>query len=300
MQGVFSKQINALLEELIELRIYVEAAIDFVDEEIDFLSNGVVENRVIRLIQALETILKTAQQGRLLREGMTVVLAGKPNAGKSSLLNALAGHDAAIVTDIAGTTRDVLKERIQIDGMPLHIIDTAGLRESENAVELEGIRRAHAEIQKADKVLLLIDVNDPEPDSIIKTLPAHISLTKIYNKIDLLNRPAELTENEDGTQIYLSIKKEIGMDLLKQHLKQSVGFDAAADNVFIARRRHIEALTKGLAFVQNGLAQLQNNQAGELVAEDLRQAQNCLAEITGEFTSDDLLGKIFSSFCIGK
>ncbi|MCK5354538.1 MAG: tRNA uridine-5-carboxymethylaminomethyl(34) synthesis GTPase MnmE, partial [Methyloprofundus sp.] len=143
MQGVFSKQINELLEELIELRIYVEAAIDFVDEEIDFLSDGVVENRVVRLIQALETILKTAQQGRLLREGMTVVLAGKPNAGKSSLLNALAGHDAAIVTDIAGTTRDVLKERIQIDGMPLHIIDTAGLRESENAVELEGIRRAH-------------------------------------------------------------------------------------------------------------------------------------------------------------
>ena len=300
MQGVFSKQINELLEELIELRIYVEAAIDFVDEEIDFLSDGVVENRVVRLIQALETILKTAQQGRLLREGMTVVLAGKPNAGKSSLLNALAGHDAAIVTDIAGTTRDVLKERIQIDGMPLHIIDTAGLRESENAVELEGIRRAHEEIQKADKVLLLIDVNDPEPDSIIKTLPDHISLTKIYNKIDLLDRPAELTEKEDGTQIYLSIKKEIGMDLLKQHLKQSVGFDATADNVFIARRRHIEALTKGLTFVQNGLGQLQNNQAGELVAEDLRQAQNCLAEITGEFTSDDLLGKIFSSFCIGK
>ncbi|MCK5355474.1 MAG: tRNA uridine-5-carboxymethylaminomethyl(34) synthesis GTPase MnmE, partial [Methyloprofundus sp.] len=156
------------------------------------------------------------------------------------------------------------------------------------------------EIQKADKVLLLIDVNDPEPDSIIKTLPDHISLTKIYNKIDLLDRPAELTEKEDGTQIYLSIKKEIGMDLLKQHLKQSVGFDATADNVFIARRRHIEALTKGLTFVQNGLGQLQNNQAGELVAEDLRQAQNCLAEITGEFTSDDLLGKIFSSFCIGK
>lgn len=300
MQGVFSKKINELLEELIELRIYVEAAIDFVDEEIDFLSDGVVENRVIRLLTALENILATAQQGRLLRDGMTVVLAGKPNAGKSSLLNALAGHDAAIVTDIAGTTRDVLKERIQIEGMPLHIIDTAGLRESNNAVEIEGIRRAHIEIQKADKVLLLIDANDPEPDSIIKTLPKHISLTRIYNKIDLMNRPAEIIENENGTQIYLSIKKDIGMDLLKQHLKQSVGFDATADNVFIARRRHIEALTKGLEFVQNALSQLQNNQAGELVAEDLRQAQNCLAEITGEFTSDDLLGKIFSSFCIGK
>lgn len=299
MQGVFSKQINALLEELIELRIYVEAAIDFVDEEIDFLSDGIVENRVVRLLKTIETILQTAQQGRLLRDGMTVVLAGKPNAGKSSLLNVLAGHDAAIVTDIPGTTRDVLKERIQIDGMPLHIIDTAGLRESDNAVELEGIRRAHAEIQKADKILLLIDANDPEPDSLLKTLPEQISLTKIYNKIDLLNIPAEIIENQSGTQIYLSIKKETGMDLLKQHLKQSVGFDAAADNVFIARRRHIQALSKGLEFVQSALSQLQN-QAGELVAEDLRQAQNQLSEITGEFTSDELLGKIFSSFCIGK
>jgi len=300
MQGVFSRQINELVEELIELRIYVEAAIDFVDEEIDFLSDGVVENRVIRLLKAIQNILQTAQQGRLLRDGMTVVLAGKPNAGKSSLLNALAGHEAAIVTDIAGTTRDVLKERIQIDGMPLHIIDTAGLRESDNAVEIEGIRRAHAEIQKADKILLLIDANDPESDSLLKTLPEHTSLTKIYNKIDLLGRKPEIIEKEEGTEIYLSIKKELGMDLLSQHLKQSVGFDATADNVFIARRRHIEALTKGHKFVQNALSQLQHNQAGELVAEDLRQAQNHLSEITGEFTSDDLLGKIFSSFCIGK
>lgn len=300
MQGVFSRQVNELVEELTELRIYVEAAIDFVDEEIDFLGDGIVENRVIRLIKSIQKILDTAQQGRLLRDGMTVVLAGKPNAGKSSLLNALAGHEAAIVTDIAGTTRDVLKERIQIDGMPLHIIDTAGLHDSDNAVEQEGIRRAHAEIQKADKILLLIDINDPEPDSLLKTLPEHISLTRIYNKIDLRELAPAIKESEDGTQIYLSIKKDIGMDLLLQHLKQSVGFDGAADNVFIARRRHIEALSKGLAFVQNALAQLQHHQAGELVAEDLRQAQNHLAEITGVFTSDDLLGKIFSSFCIGK
>lgn len=300
MQGVFSEQINFFVEELIELRIYVEAAIDFVDEEIDFLSDGVVENRIIRLLQSIQAILVTAQQGRLLRDGMTVVLAGKPNAGKSSLLNALAGHDAAIVTDIAGTTRDVLKERIQIDGMPLHIIDTAGLRESDNAVEQEGVRRAHAEILKADKILLLIDVNDPEPDSISKTLPSNISITKVYNKIDLLKIQPKITENENGTQIYLSVKQGIGMDLLQQHLKQSVGFDGATDNVFISRRRHIEALTKGEHFVQNALEQLQNNLAGELVAEDLRQAQNHLSEITGEFTSDDLLGKIFSSFCIGK
>mgnify|MGYP006415912229 CR=1 FL=1 len=300
LQGVFSQQINELLEELIELRIYVEAAIDFVDEEIDFLTDGIVENRVVRLLQSIATILSTAQQGRLLRDGMTVVLAGKPNAGKSSLLNALAGHEAAIVTDIAGTTRDVLKERIQIDGMPLHIIDTAGLRDSDNVVEQEGVRRAHAEIQKADKILLLIDVNDPEPDSLLKTLPEHINLTTIYNKIDLQNIPAEIKESETGTQIYLSIKKAIGMDLLTQHLKQSVGFDGTSDNVFIARRRHIEALTKAQEFTQDALSQLQLNQAGELVAEDLRQAQNNLSEITGKFTSDDLLGKIFSSFCIGK
>ncbi|SHE21767.1 tRNA uridine-5-carboxymethylaminomethyl(34) synthesis GTPase MnmE [methanotrophic endosymbiont of Bathymodiolus puteoserpentis (Logatchev)] len=300
MQGIFSEQINFFVEELIELRIYVEAAIDFVDEEIDFLSDGIVENRIIRLLQSIQAILATAQQGRLLRDGMTVVLAGKPNAGKSSLLNALAGHDAAIVTDIAGTTRDVLKERIQIDGMPLHIIDTAGLRESDNSIEQEGVRRAHAEILKADKILLLIDVNDPEPETISKTLPSNINITKIYNKIDLLKIQPKITKNENGTQIYLSVKQDIGMDLLKQHLKQSVGFDSTTDNVFIARRRHIEVLSKGKQFVQNALEQLQNNRAGELVAEDLRQAQNHLSEITGEFTSDDLLGKIFSSFCIGK
>ncbi len=299
MQGVFSKQINALVEELIELRIYVEAAIDFVDEEIDFLGDGVVEKRIISLAETIAVILSTAQQGRLLRDGMNVVLAGKPNAGKSSLLNALAGHDAAIVTDVAGTTRDILKERIQIDGMPLHIIDTAGLRESDNKVEQEGIRRAHSEIQRADKILLLIDANDPNPDELLKTLPKNISLTKIYNKIDLSKQIPKIQETATGTEIYLSVKHSLGMDLLTQHLKQSVGFDANADNVFIARRRHIDALEKSAEFVDKALMQLECA-AGELVAEDLRQAQNNLSEITGAFTSDDLLGRIFSSFCIGK
>jgi len=299
MQGVFSTQVNELVEELTELRIYVEAAIDFVDEEIDFLSDGVVENRLTRLQQKLTQIQATAQQGRLLRDGMTIVLAGKPNAGKSSLLNALAGHEAAIVTDIAGTTRDVLRERIQLDGMPLHIIDTAGLRESDNAVEKEGIRRAHAEIQKADKVLLLIDARDPETQSILDTLPQDVDIVKIYNKIDLLGIAPEIAQTEQGTSIYLSVKTGTGMELLTQYLQQSVGFNAAADNVFIARRRHIEALNKGQEFVESAIEQLQV-QAGELVAEDLRQAQNSLAEITGQFSSDDLLGRIFSSFCIGK
>jgi tRNA modification GTPase len=300
MQGVFSAQINELVNELTELRIYVEAAIDFVDEEIDFLTDGVVENRIVRLLQSIRKIQKTAQQGRLLRDGMTVVLAGKPNVGKSSLLNALAGHEAAIVTDIAGTTRDVLRERIQLDGMPLHIIDTAGLRESDNSIEKEGIRRAHEEIRKADKILLLIDAREPETRDLLKTLPTNIDITRIYNKIDLLGIAPEIKQTENGYSCYLSIKTGEGMDLLKQHLKQSVGFNESTDNVFIARRRHIEALRKGYEFVQSALNQLQVSQAGELVAEDLRQAQMSLAEITGTVTSDDLLGKIFSSFCIGK
>jgi len=299
MQGVFSKQINELVEQLTELRIFVEAAIDFVDEEIDFLSDGVVENKMLKLAEKIKTIQKTAQQGRLLRDGMTVVLAGKPNAGKSSLLNALAGHEAAIVTDIAGTTRDILKERIQIDGMPLHIIDTAGLRESDNVVEKEGIRRAHEEIKQADKILLLIDSTDPEINSVMETLPPGLDITKIYNKIDLIDVEPEITETEHGCQIYLSVKKQIGMELLTDYLKKSVGFNAETDDVFIARKRHIEALNQGQKSVENALQQLQN-QAGELVAEDLRQAQNSLAEITGTFSSDDLLGRIFSSFCIGK
>ncbi len=300
MQGVFSTQVNELVEELTELRTYVEAAIDFVDEEIDFLTDGVVENRIATILHCIEQIQKIAQQGRLLRDGMTVVLAGKPNAGKSSLLNALAGHEAAIVTDIAGTTRDVLKERIQLDGMPLHIIDTAGLRESDNAIEQEGIRRAHQEIKNADKILLLIDAREPEVDSLLKTLPPGCNITRIYNKIDLLGLEPEIKQTELGTEIYLSIKTGDGMELLKQHLKQSVGFNEASENVFIARRRHIEALNKGYEFVDSALNQLRTSQAGELVAEDLRQAQNSLAEITGKFTSDDLLGKIFSNFCIGK
>jgi tRNA modification GTPase len=302
MQGVFSEQINELRSELTELRIYIEAAIDFVDEEIDFLTDGVVEHRLTRLIQRLEQIQQTAKQGRLLRDGMTVVLAGKPNAGKSSLLNALAGHDAAIVTDIAGTTRDVLRERIQIDGMPLHIIDTAGLRESTNAVEQEGIRRAHEEIRKADKVLLLIDADakDTETHPILDSIPESLNITTVYNKIDLLGLPPEIKNTASGAQIYLSIKTGAGMDLLIQHLKKSAGYNDATENIFIARTRHLEALRKGYDSVKNALYQLQTTQASELVAEDLRQAQQTLAEITGEFTSDDLLGKIFSNFCIGK
>jgi tRNA modification GTPase len=300
MQGVFSDRINELVEELIELRIYIEAAIDFVDEEIDFLTDGVVENRVIKLLNKITQIQQIAIQGRLLREGMTVVLAGKPNAGKSSLLNALAGYEAAIVTDIEGTTRDVLRERIQIDGMPLHIIDTAGLRVSDHVIEKEGIRRAHEEISKADRILLIIDAQQPESKSISRLLPANVKVTKIYNKIDRLDIQPEIIESAQGTHIYLSIKEKKGLDLLTNHLKSSMGFNAEAEDVFISRRRHIVAIERAAGSVKNALEQLTTHQAVELVAEDLRQAQNALSEITGKFTSDDLLGKIFSSFCIGK
>jgi tRNA modification GTPase trmE len=301
MQGVFSKQINALVDQLTELRMYVEAAIDFVDEEIDFLTDGIVENKINEISKKFQKIQNTAQQGRLLRDGMTIVLAGKPNAGKSSLLNALTGHEAAIVTEVAGTTRDILRERIQIDGMPLHIIDTAGLRESDNIVEQEGIRRAHEEIRQADKILLIIDSTDPETetDSLLNTLPAGLDITKVYNKIDLSGMQAQIIESEHHSEIYLSIKQQIGIELLTEHLKKSVGFKGEADDVFIARRRHIEALSESQQYIACAKQQLKN-QSGELVAEDLRQAQNSLAEITGTFSSDDLLGKIFGSFCIGK
>lgn len=299
MQGVFSEQINELIDELIELRVFIEAAIDFVDEEIDFLGDGVVAGRIARLQSKLAGIGKTAQQGRLLHDGMTVVLAGKPNAGKSSLLNALAGHDAAIVTDIAGTTRDVLRERIQLDGMPLHVIDTAGLHDSDNPVEQEGIRRARQEIAKADRILLLIDSTDPDSASLDASLPANIAVTKVFNKIDLIGGQPRVIETQQSTEIHLSIKHKLGLDLLRQHLKQSMGFTESVDNVFVARTRHIQALQLAAQAVDRAAEQLLH-QAHELVAEELRQAQTSLSAITGEFTSDDLLGEIFSSFCIGK
>jgi tRNA modification GTPase len=230
---------------------------------------------------------------------MTVVLAGKPNAGKSSLLNALAGHDAAIVTDIAGTTRDILRERIQLDGMPLHIIDTAGLWDSDDIVEKEGIRRAREEIRKADIILHLIDAQDLDNPTLLGNLPKHIEIIKVHNKIDLIGRVPAIEHTTQGAHVYLSVKTGEGMNLLRQYLKQSVGFNEATDTVFIARRRHIEALSKAHGFVKSAVEQLRIH-AGELVAEDLKQAQNSLGEITGKISSDDLLGKIFSSFCIGK
>ncbi len=307
LQGEFSQMIHQQVEALTQLRIYVEAAIDFPEEEIDFLSDGKVENDTQIILADIQQILYKAEQGCLMREGMTVAIAGQPNAGKSSLLNALSGKESAIVTDIAGTTRDVLKEEINIDGMPLHIIDTAGLRDSDCKVEKIGIERAWDVIKNADEILLVVDESKAQEkesqninQQLLKQFPESVKITIIHNKIDQSNKKPQIIEAENQTEIYLSAKENKGIELLTSHLKKSMGYQSAGEGTFMARRRHLEAIQKALASVETGLVQLQEYAAGELLAEELRQAQNYLSEITGEFSSDDLLGRIFTSFCIGK
>ncbi|MEH6467564.1 MAG: tRNA uridine-5-carboxymethylaminomethyl(34) synthesis GTPase MnmE, partial [Porticoccus sp.] len=311
LQGEFSTQIHSLVESLTALRIYVEAAIDFPEEEVDFLADGNVSVALNALQGQLKGVIEQAYQGSLMREGMTVVIAGKPNAGKSSLLNALSGRDSAIVTHIEGTTRDVLREQIHIDGMPLHIIDTAGLRDTGDAVEQEGIRRAWQEIDQADRILFVIDStqdysleprnNWPEyferyPE---RDYPGKENLSFVLNKGDISGLPVGLSNNGHPV-ITLSAKQGAGLDILTQHLKECMGYTGSNEGSFTARRRHIEALQAAQEYLDTGTKQLNEAGAGELLAEDLRQAQQSLAEITGEFTPDDLLGRIFSSFCIGK
>jgi tRNA modification GTPase len=304
LQGTFSRRIHGLVHELISLRSYIEAAIDFVDEEIDFLSNGQVSQRIAALQSAVMDVQSQAQQGVLLRDGMKVVIAGPPNAGKSSLLNFLAGSDTAIVTDLAGTTRDVLREQIVIDGLPLHIIDTAGLRDSIDPIEQIGIERAKKEIQNADLVLLVLD--DSRQDSlqmslVLAAVPENIRRVIVRNKIDLSGEKARReTAGTDNVELFVSIRQRQGMDLLIEHLKECAGYHPASEDSFIARRRHLEALEQAAVHLAHGSAQLNLDQASELLAEDLRQTQQALSQITGEFSSDDLLGNIFSSFCIGK
>lgn len=307
LKGDFSDHIHHLVEQLIALRMYVEAAIDFPEEEIDFLSDGKIQQDLQHILKQLHETLDKTRQGSLLREGMKVVIAGKPNAGKSSLLNALSGKETAIVTDIAGTTRDVIKEHINIDGMPLHIVDTAGLRDSDDAVERIGIEKAWQEINQADRILLLADASttkaeDPEliwPEFFHK-LPPGIGLTIIRNKCDLSDETPGLHHAGQQPVIAISARQGLGLDDLKQHLKDCMGFHNLAEGQFIARARHVKALQEALHHVENGKTQLLEFAAGELLAEELRLAQAHLSEITGEFTSDDLLGRIFSSFCIGK
>jgi tRNA modification GTPase len=308
LQGEFSKRVESLTEQLIQLRIYVEAAIDFPEEEIDFLADGHVLGLLDNVRQELAQVEREAGRGALLREGMTVVIAGRPNAGKSSLLNALAGREAAIVTDIAGTTRDVLREHIHIDGMPLHVIDTAGLRDTTDRVEQIGVQRALSAIEAADRILLVVDSTAPEannpqalwPEFLLQKPDAH-KVTIIRNKADLSGEAImPLAAGEEVHTLNLSAMTGEGVDALREHLKACVGFEQTTESGFSARRRHLEALQKAHDFLEHGRRQLIASGSGELLAEDLRMAQNTLGEITGAFSSDDLLGRIFSSFCIGK
>ncbi|GAA5524628.1 tRNA modification GTPase MnmE [Microbulbifer aestuariivivens] len=308
LQGVFSEKIEDLVAQLTNLRIYVEASIDFPEEEIDFLADGKVAADIDALLGYLAAVQAQARQGSLLREGMSVAIAGRPNAGKSSLLNAIAGRDAAIVTDIAGTTRDILREQVHIDGMPLLFADTAGLRDSPDRVEQIGIQRAWQEIQGADRVLLVVDAEQAHslnPQSVwpefTARLPHPDKMTLVLNKIDLTDYSAGLQAHTDGVPVIaVSARTGAGLDALREHLKQCMGYSGAAEGTFSARRRHLEALERARLFIEQGAAQLHESGAGELLAEDLRMAQQALGEITGEVTADELLGKIFGSFCIGK
>jgi len=302
LRGEFSARVQLLLELLTDLRAYVEAAIDFPEEEVDFLTEGDVFGRLTDIQLQFEALTAAARQGSLMREGITVVIAGRPNAGKSSLLNYLAGHAAAIVTDIPGTTRDVLREHVSLDGLPLHLVDTAGLRDSGDAVEQEGVRRAWQEMRGGDRVLLMADsaVGLAAADMrILEALPPELPVTVIYNKIDLTGQQPALDEIDGQMSLWLSAKTGAGVELLRRHLKEAAGFEGAGENGFSARRRHLDALKRTREHLAEAVRHAEVG-AGELLAEELRLAQLCLSEITGEFTSDDLLGKIFSSFCIGK
>jgi len=299
LQGEFSREIQALTGQLVELRALTEATLDFPDEEIDFLQSADAFGRLTRMRERLETVFERAQQGSLLRGGLHVVLVGQPNVGKSSLLNRLAGDELAIVTPVAGTTRDALRGSIQIEGIPLHIIDTAGLRDTDDEVEKIGIERTWREIERADVVLLLTDaqhgIGDPE-HAILRRLPASIRRITIDNKIDLTGRSPERRECADAVTIALSAKSGMGIDLLQQELLSIAGWHQTED-VFIARERHLEALREAARHLAAAEAQLPRL---ELFAEEMRLAQQALNRITGEYTADDLLGDIFGRFCIGK
>jgi tRNA modification GTPase len=309
LQGSFSREINTLISVVTSLRIFVEAAIDFPEEEIDFIEDGRVLEKLLEIIEQVNIVQREARQGSLTREGMKLVIVGKPNAGKSSLLNALSGQDTAIVTAIEGTTRDALREHIQIDGMPLHIVDTAGLRDSGDEIEQEGIRRAWKEMESSDRILLVIDesaasassdvdafIHSIEKSEFLKNTP----ITIIYNKCDISGSAPSIHSRGETTIISLSAKTGEGIELLKDKLKKYMGYGGDIEGRFSARRRHLQALQEASDYLAAGLQQLTESGAGELLAEDLRQCQNSLGEITGAVSSDQLLGKIFSSFCIGK
>ena len=304
LQGDFSRQINTLVEQTTQLRIFVEASIDFPEEEIDFLSDERISKQLFAIISSVDKTFEKAEQGVILREGMHVVIVGKPNAGKSSLLNALAGKESAIVTDIPGTTRDVLREQILIDGITIHITDTAGLRESSDKVEQIGIEKAREEISKADIILFVLDSTEHSDENLDSLWPAFIDMPQV--PITVLRNKADLSEEAIGFNVVhqqdvisISAKKQLGIDVLREHLKQVVGYKATNEGSFMARRRHLDALENTRSHLALAKEQLKAK-SGELLAEELRICQQYLGEITGEITNDELLGKIFTSFCIGK
>lgn len=302
LQGAFSRVIHELVQAVTELRIYVEASMDFPEEEIDFLSEGKVTARVLKLQQQLDSVLQQAEQGSLLREGIRIVLAGQPNAGKSSLLNALARREAAIVTEVPGTTRDIVREEIQLDGIPLHILDTAGLRESGDLVEQEGMRRTWAAIEEADVMLLLVDDTHefgPVEEHILAQVHGATPVLLVFNKADLSGRTVGDVKHTIYPAVAISAKNGAGLEALVGQIKALAGLRAAGEGAFMARRRHLHALQRASVHMQSAHDQAQSGM-GELVAEELKAVQDRLGEITGEVTSDDLLGAIFSQFCIGK
>lgn len=295
LQGVFSQKIHALQKSLTTLRMQIEAMLDFPEEDIDFMAQSSLQDLLQQTIDAVKHVKNEAKQGVLLQSGLNVVIAGKPNVGKSSLFNYLSGRESAIVTHIPGTTRDVLRESIQIDGMPLHIIDTAGLRDTTDVVEQEGVRRATAQMNQADLILLVTDASDSHTHT-----HTHTHMLVIRNKIDLTHEKPCVKHDNHQTIIQVSVKNNQGLDLLIDEIKKIAGFQSEETSGFIARRRHVDAIDRAYQILLHGQQQLMQHKAGELLAEDLRLAQHTLSEITGEFSSDDLLGKIFSSFCIGK
>jgi tRNA modification GTPase len=296
LTGEFSAAVEALAEQLVRVRMYVEAAIDFPEEEIDFLSDEALRANLDACGAAFTKLLTTARVGRVLRDGYQVVIVGRPNAGKSSLLNRLSGEDSAIVTEIAGTTRDVLRERIDIDGLAVELVDTAGLRDNPDRIEAEGIRRAREALKAADAVLWIQDSSEPRATEPEEPLPPDTPVLVVRNKIDLSGEAPGSSEN----QVCLSAKTGEGIAGLRQRLRELAGYEDLGEGAFTARRRHVDALRRAEAHFATGRRLLDEQRAGELLAEELRLAQEALGEITGVVSSDDLLGRIFSSFCIGK